>query len=206
MSCWHWYVKSNWVCQWQWWQKGNLKGCTPKYIMRFEEVKDITKRHVRSDVPQGDAILLKDPPPRSLYGFLLRFKMPKAKPLMEWTVETVLPREVWKLALAIEEKDDNQIESDLMANRHMARRGCFDNVLCFITKNSGEVHSYYVIRCQYRQLKKHKQWLRLRYPNAVHRWCRFKREVIKTPNYCKNHFSITEEKRALFETALDENI
>ena len=100
------------------------------------------------------------------------------------------------------------------ANRHIARRGCFDNVLCFIKKNSGEVHPYYIIRCQYKQLEKHKQWLRLRYPNmevadkcddpsAIHWWNRFKREVIKKPNYCKNYFRPTEEKRELLETALD---
>ena len=32
---------------------------------------------------------------------------------------------------------------------------------------------------------------------------RFKPEVIKKPNYYKNHFSLTEEKWALLETALD---
>ena len=35
----------------------------------------------------------------------------------------------------------------LIANRHVARRGCFDNVLCFTRNNSREVHPYYVIRC-----------------------------------------------------------
>ena len=64
-------------------------------------------------------------------------------------METVLPREVQKLALPIEEKG-NQIQAleftnkkhqqkilrlnkeidDLISNRHVARRGCFDNVLC----------------------------------------------------------------------------
>ena len=42
----------------------------------------------------------------------------------------------------------NKETDDLIANRHVARRGCFDNVLCFIKGNSGEVHPYYVIRCQ----------------------------------------------------------
>ena len=42
-------------------------------------------------------------------------------------------------------------------------------------------------------------------PNAIHRWCRFKREVIKKPNYYKNHFSLTEEKWALLETTLEVN-
>ena len=72
---------------------------------------------------------------------------------MEWVMETVLPREVRKLVLPTEEKD-NQIQAleftnekhqqkilrlnkeidDLIANRHVPRRGCFDNVLCFMKK------------------------------------------------------------------------
>ena len=90
-------------------------------------------------------------------------------------------------------------------------------VLCFIKKNSKEGHPYYVIRCQYRQLEKHKQWLRLRYPsmvmadkcddpNAIHRCNRFKGEVIKKPNYYKNHFCLTKEKRELLEATLDATI
>ena len=41
---------------------------------------------------------------------------------------------------------DKQIQeiNDLIANRQVARRGCFDNVLCFIKKNNKEVHPYYV--------------------------------------------------------------
>ena len=111
----------------------------------------------------------------------------------------------------------NEEINDLISDRHTAHHGCFNNVQCFIKKNIKEVHRYYVIRCQYRQLEKHKGWLRLCYPNmevsdecddpnAIHRWCRFNREVIKKPNYYKNHFSLTEEKQALLETALDVNI
>ena len=111
----------------------------------------------------------------------------------------------------------NEEINDLIANRHVTRCGCFDNVLCFIKKNSKEVHPYYVIRCQYRQLEKHRQWLKLRYPNmevadecddpnAIHRWNRFKRELTKKANYYKNYFSLTEEKRELLETALDVTI
>ena len=53
-------------------------------------------------MPQDDEILLKEP---GIYCFLLSLKMPKAEPFMELDVETVLPREVRKLASAIEEKD-----------------------------------------------------------------------------------------------------
>ena len=73
-----------------------------KYTMRFENVKDIVKRHVRPDVPQNDSISLKEP---GLYCFLLRCKMPGAEPFMEWVVETVLPQEVPKLTSVIKEKD-----------------------------------------------------------------------------------------------------
>ena len=65
-----------------------------KYMMRFEDVKDTVKRHVRSDVPQDDAILLKE---SDHHCFLLRCKMPGAEPFMEWVVETVFPQEVRKL-------------------------------------------------------------------------------------------------------------
>ena len=68
----------------------------------------------------------------------------------------------------------------LIKNRYVTRRGCFDNVLPFIKKNSGKGH-----------------------PNPIHRWNIFKREVIKKPNYSRNHFSLTKENRELYETALD---
>ena len=111
----------------------------------------------------------------------------------------------------------NEEIDDLMKNRDVARRGCFDNVLCFIKNNSGQVHPCYFIRRQYRQLQKHKRWLKLRYPNtevddecddpnAIHQWNRFKHEVIKKPNYYKNHFRLTGQKRELLETALDVTI
>ena len=182
---------------------------------------------------QPNTMLLKEP---GLYCFLLRCKKDEAEPFMEWVVETVLPGEIRKLASVIEEKY-NQIQSlehtnekhqhktlklnkeinDLIKNRHVPRRGYFDNVLCFIKKNSEEVHPYYVIRCQYRQLEKYKRCLKLRYPdmeetgrcddpNAIHQWNIFKSEVILKPSYYKNHFSLTEENRELLETILDVTI
>ena len=141
-----------------------------KYKMRLGVVDKNVRLH-------ADMVLLKE---RGLYCFLLRCKKPEAKSFMEWVVETVFTREVRKLASVIEEKDaalahhDDQIEAlgftnkeehqahqqeilrfieeinDLIANRHVVRRGCSDNMLCFIKKNSGEVHPYYVIQCQYR--------------------------------------------------------
>ena len=104
-----------------------------------------------------------------------------------------------------------------MKNRHVACLGYFDDVLCFIKKNSKEAYPYYVIRCQYRQLEKYKRCLELCYPsmeeaascndpNPIHQWNIFKREVIEKPNYYKNHFSLTEEKQELLETVLDVTI
>ena len=43
-------------------------------------------------------------------------------------------------------------------------------------------------------------------PNAIHRWNILKREVIEKPNYYKNHFSLTEEKREFLEIILDVTI
>ena len=43
-------------------------------------------------------------------------------------------------------------------------------------------------------------------PNVIHRWNRFKGEMMKKLNYYKNHFSPTEEKRELLEAVLDATI
>ena len=43
-------------------------------------------------------------------------------------------------------------------------------------------------------------------PNAIHRWNRFKCEVIKKPNYYKYHFNLTKEKQEFLENALDVTI
>ena len=101
-------------------------------------------------------MLLKEP---RLYCFLLRCKRDEAEPFREWVVETVLPRQVRKLASVIEEKDNqtqdleftneeyqqkilrlNEEIDDLIKSRHVPRRGYFDNVLCSIKKNSGKGH------------------------------------------------------------------
>ena len=40
-------------------------------------------------------------------------------------------------------------------------------------------------------------------PNATHQWNILQGEMIKKSNYCKNHFSLTEEKQELLENVLD---
>ena len=175
-----------------------------------------------------------------MYELLFSSQQPKVKDFRRHCCSVLFPQIRWQLTnemkeehqQAIEEKD-NEIQAleltnvkhqhkilrinkeidNLIVNRHVACRGCFDNVLCFNKKNSEEVHPYYVTRCQCRQLERHRRWLKLCYPrikavercdnpNAIHQWNRFKREVIKKPNYYKNHFSLTKEKQELLETAL----
>ena len=55
-----------------------------------------------SVLTQPNTLLLKEP---GLYCFLSRCKTDEAQLFTEWVVETVLPREVRKLASTIEEKD-----------------------------------------------------------------------------------------------------
>ena len=143
---------------------------------------------------------------------VVQSKKPKAVALVKWLPKKGVEKKHEEHWLAITDRD-NQIQApefrnethhqkilrlnegndDLIANRHIARRGHFENVLCFSKKNNEEAHPYYVIRYQHRQLEKHKLWLKLRYPNkevadqcgdpnAIHRCFRFKREVMKKPS------------------------
>ena len=74
-----------------------------KYKMRLRDavidMKEVGKKNVHL---HPYMVLLKEP---GLYCFLLRDKRDETEPFMEWAVETVLPREVRKIASAIEEKD-----------------------------------------------------------------------------------------------------
>ena len=114
----------------------------------------------------------------------VRSKKPRAFALVKWLTKKGVEKIQKEHQQAITGRD-NQIQTlefrnekhqqeilrlneeidDPIARRHIARRGCFDNVLCFIKKNSEEAHTYYVIRCQYKQLEKRKRCLKLRYPN-----------------------------------------
>ena len=163
----------------------------------------------------------------------VRSKKPKEVALVKWLTKkgteklqeehqkaiTGHDNQIQALELANEKHQQKMLRlneeiDDLIKNRQVPCRGYFDNVLCFIEKSSKEVHPYHVIRGQYRQLEKYKKCLKLHYssmeevgrcddPNAIHRWNIFKSEVIEKPNYYKNYFSLTEEKRELLETVLD---
>ena len=73
------------------------------YKLRFGDVRPLLNQGEGIFPLHKDTVLLEEP---GLYCFLLRRKKPEAEPFMEWAVETVLPREVPKLATAIEEKDN----------------------------------------------------------------------------------------------------
>ena len=73
-----------------------------KYKLRLGDVKFSLNQEEDIFLLHKDTVLLKEP---GLYCFLLRCKKPEAKPFIEWVLETVLPREVRKLASVIEEKD-----------------------------------------------------------------------------------------------------
>ena len=113
----------------------------------------------------------------------------------------------------IEEKDD-EIQN-LIQNRHVPHIGEHDNILCAIDKNTAEEHHpYYMIRCQRMRLQKRINILRAKYPdmiikrpeydaaNAVICWVRFK-QYIGRENYHRNHFSLDEDSRDVFEDTFD---
>ena len=55
---------------------------------------------------------------------------------------------------------------DLIANRHVPRRGVIDTVLVAVAKNCNEEqHPYYMVRCQKERLKSQLDLLRLKYPD-----------------------------------------
>ena len=106
----------------------------------------------------------------------VRYKKPKAVALVKWLTKKGIEKiqeehqqaitgrgnQIKVLESTIEKHQQkilrlNKKIHDLIANRHVARRGCFDNVLSFIKMNGGEVHPYYIIRCQYKQLEKQKR-------------------------------------------------
>ena len=162
-----------------------------KYKLRFGHINPSPCQGENIFPLHKDMVLLKEP---GLYCFLLRCKRDEGEPFMEWAMETVLPREVRKLASVIEEKD-NQIQN---------------------LEHTNEKHQQKTLKLN-EEIEKNKKYLKLRYPdmekagrcddpNAIHRSNIFKSEVIEKPNYYKNHFSLTEENRELLEAVLDVTI
>ena len=67
---------------------------------------------------QPSTMLLKE---QALYCFLSRCKKPKDELFMEWVVKTVLPREVRRLASAIEEKDNQILALEFTNEKHQQK-------------------------------------------------------------------------------------
>ena len=73
-----------------------------KYKIRFGDAQvDLEEGMDNSFHTKPSTMLLKEP---RFYCFLLRCKKNEAEPFMEWVVETVLPREVRKLASVSKKK------------------------------------------------------------------------------------------------------
>ena len=92
-------------------KKDGVKAIQPlvpeKYKIRFGDAQFDLEGVDNFVHTQPNTILLKEP---GYYCFLFRCKRDEAEPLMIWVVETVLPREVRKLASVIKGKD-NQIQA-----------------------------------------------------------------------------------------------
>ena len=73
-----------------------------KYKIRFGDAQVDLGGVDNSVHTLPNTLLMKEP---RLYCFLLRCRKDETEPFMEWIFETVLPREVRKLASAVEEKD-----------------------------------------------------------------------------------------------------
>ena len=83
--------------------KKTIQNLVPnKYKLRFGDVNPSLNQREDIFLLRKDTVLLKK---SGLYCFLLICKRDEAEPFMEWAVEKVFPREVRKLASAIEEKD-----------------------------------------------------------------------------------------------------
>ena len=116
-----------------------------------------------------------------------------------------------------ETQDARRTITDLTENCHVARCGEYDNILVCVQKNKPiendakkSRHAFYMMRCQ----KRHKELLMVRLkkeyphmsekgtcedPNAVHRWCWFKEDVLREDNYYQNHFSLDTTTKREFE-------
>ena len=107
--------------------------------------------------------------------------------------------------------------TDLIENRHVARCGEYDNILVGVHKNKPiendakkSRHTFYMMRRQKRRkgllmarLKKEYPYMSEKGtcedPNAVHRWCGFKEDVLGEGNYYQKHFSLDTTTKRKFE-------
>ena len=117
-----------------------------------------------------------------------------AIPARKWLINEVIPRGLNEiitekqttLELVNNKLQAIQYELERIRPRCVERRGDYDNILVpFLKNKTDEVYPYYMIRCQYRNLDKQTNMLRVKYPNmrvkgeyddpnAVHHWVTFK--------------------------------
>ena len=91
-------------------RKALIRHVPEKYKIIYENLKNLGDVRLinnrvaltRLKTPKNNIIFLTEP---GLYCLLLRSKMEKAEPFMEWVVETILPKEVRQLTKEMEEKD-----------------------------------------------------------------------------------------------------
>ena len=97
-----------------------------KYQVRYKHVKTELNRRYQVNPPQDDQILLKE---AGLNCFLLRCKMEKADPFMEWVCEEVVPREIRKLNAELEEKNFHLalLNDNLAESQDLVRQLEFNN-------------------------------------------------------------------------------
>ena len=136
-----------------------------KYKLRYGDVEFTLNQQEEISPLHRDTVLLKE---AGLYCFLLRCKRIEAESFMTWVVETVLPREVRRLAVALEEKDSAlallnddldasqrqlvALEQDKLAIERLERRAVpyladmsKDNGMVVIQKNNGDEYPYLAI-------------------------------------------------------------
>ena len=112
--------------------RNGMKDNVPdKYKVRYENLSNLglSKRVWQTRLEKAihkEAIFFTEP---GLYCMLARCKKEEAEPFMDWVVETILPKEVRKLAQKIDEKDsalallnDDLNESQLALQRERSLR------------------------------------------------------------------------------------
>ena len=151
----------------------------------------------------------------------VRSKKPKAVELIKWLARKGVEKIQEEHQLAIDEHQTalELVNNDLQAIQYelerirprcVERRGDYDNILVpFVKNKTDEIYPYYMIRCQYRNLDKQTNMLRVKYanmrvkgeyddPNAAHHWVTFKKDILGKDNYHFNNFRLDGEHRELF--------
>ena len=117
--------------------------------------------------------ILKDIIPRGLKDKMIEMKEEHRQAIEEKEAALALLNDELQaiqfenVGLQGEIKAKDKTIQDLIDNRHVPRRGEYDNILVVFQKNKPvedgirkSRHAFYMIRCQYRALTNHKKWLK----------------------------------------------